>query len=133
MPFDRPALATLPFLNKWRSRALGLIEVFLLMAVVFDPDPAAGDPRSCRASARPGPGNAETICLYLLRRVGQVGGWLVGPALGYAPFSFHLAGTLVGCSSPPRVGEVWTWAIYNFVVFAVAPYLWFRHVTRQWI
>ena len=27
---------------------------------------------------------------------------------------------------PPSAGEVWTWAIYNFVVFAVAPYLWFR-------
>jgi hypothetical protein len=27
---------------------------------------------------------------------------------------------------PPSVGNVWTWAIYNFVVFAVVPYLWFR-------
>jgi hypothetical protein len=26
----------------------------------------------------------------------------------------------------PSAGELWTWAIYNFVVFAVAPYLWFR-------
>jgi hypothetical protein len=27
---------------------------------------------------------------------------------------------------PPSVGELWTWAIYNFAVFAVVPYLWFR-------
>jgi hypothetical protein len=27
---------------------------------------------------------------------------------------------------PPSVGEVWTWAIYNFVVFALVPFLWFR-------
>jgi hypothetical protein len=67
-----------------------------------------------------------TLCLISYAAVGQVGGWLIGPALGQAPFSFHLAGTLVGCSTPPRVGEVWTWATYNFVVFAVAPYLWFR-------
>jgi hypothetical protein len=58
--------------------------------------------------------------------LGQVGGWLVGPALGYRPFSFHIAGTVVGCSVPPSTGEVWTWAIYNFVVFAAVPYFWFR-------
>jgi hypothetical protein len=58
--------------------------------------------------------------------LGQISGWLVGPALGYRPFSFHIAGTLVGCSAPPDAGEVCTWAIYNFVVFAVVPYLWFR-------
>ncbi len=37
-----------------------------------------------------------------------------------------VAGTLVGCSVPAGVGEICTWAIYNFVVFAVLPYLWFR-------
>jgi hypothetical protein len=58
--------------------------------------------------------------------LGQVGGWIVGPALGYPPFSFHIAGTVVGCSVPPSVGNLWTWAIYNFVVFAAVPYLWFR-------
>jgi hypothetical protein len=58
--------------------------------------------------------------------LGQAGGWIVGPELGYRPFSFHLAGTLVGCSNSPDGCEVWTWAIYNFLVFAVVPYLWFR-------
>ena len=58
--------------------------------------------------------------------LGQLGGWLVGPALGYRPFSFHIAGTLVGCGVTPDIGELWTWAIYNFVVFAVMPHLWFR-------
>ena len=58
--------------------------------------------------------------------LGQAGGWLLGPALGYRPFSFHIAGTVFGCSVPPSVGELGTWAIYNFAVFAVAPFLWFR-------
>jgi hypothetical protein len=40
--------------------------------------------------------------------------------------SAHLAGTLVGCPTLPAIGEVWTWAIYNFVVFAAVPYAWFR-------
>ena len=68
---------------------------------------------------RPPGGKAGNILSYAA--VGQIGGGFIGPALGYAPFSFHLAGTLVGCATPPHVGEFWTWAIYNFVVFAVAP------------
>jgi hypothetical protein len=31
-----------------------------------------------------------------------------------------------GCTTPPVPGEFATWAIYNFVIFAVVPYLWFR-------
>jgi hypothetical protein len=50
----------------------------------------------------------------------------VGPALGYRPFSFHIAGTVFGCSVPPGTAEVWIWALYNFVVFAVVPYIYFR-------
>jgi hypothetical protein len=33
---------------------------------------------------------------------------------------------LFGCSTPVPQGEVLTWAFYNFAVFAVIPYLWFR-------
>ena len=58
--------------------------------------------------------------------LGQVGGWLLGPALGYRPFSFHIAGTLFGMSMPVSPGFVWTWMFYNFIVFAVVPYLVFR-------
>jgi hypothetical protein len=58
--------------------------------------------------------------------LGQVGGWMVGPALGYRPFSFHLAGSMVGCSTLPTPGEALVWASYNFMIFAVVPYLYFR-------
>jgi hypothetical protein len=57
---------------------------------------------------------------------GQVGGWFLGPALGLRPFSFHLAGTLVGCSTPASAKEAIVWAGYNFLIFAAAPYLLFR-------
>jgi hypothetical protein len=50
----------------------------------------------------------------------------VGPALGYRAFSFHIAGTVFGCSVLPKPTEVFIWASYNFVIFAVAPYLYFR-------
>lgn len=126
LPFDRPALARLPFAQQVAFPSLGLLEVFLLMSVVYFltrsrdvPDMAERAPAQAIAAR-------ETIALLCYAGVGQMGGWIVGPALGYRPFSFHIAGTLVGCSTPPSVGEVWTWAIYNFVVFAALPYLWFR-------
>jgi hypothetical protein len=58
--------------------------------------------------------------------VGQAGGWLLGPALGFRSFSFHIAGTVFGCSVPPTPIEVGVWALYNFLVFAVVPYVYFR-------
>ena len=126
LPFDRPALAGMPFVQQVALPSFGLIEVFALMAVVYVltgrrviPDLAVRAPERAQAAR-------ETILLLGYAGLGQLGGWLVGPALGYRPFSFHIAGTLVGCSVPPSVGELWTWAIYNFVVFAVVPYLWFR-------
>src|SRR5262249_21209087 len=126
LPFDRPALARMSFAQQVTLPTLGLIEVLVLMLVVYAltrrrgiPDIAARGPEHRQATA-------ETFLLLGYAGLGQLGGWLVGPALGYRPFSFHIAGTLVGCSVPPSVGEVWTWAVYNFVVFAVVPYLWFR-------
>jgi hypothetical protein len=126
LPFDRPALAAMSFGQQVALPTLGLIEVFLLMAVVFAltrrrliPDIAQRAPPRTQALR-------ETVVLLGYAGLGQVGGWIVGPMLGYRSFSFHLAGTLVGCTVQPGVGEVWTWAIYNFVVFALLPYAWFR-------
>jgi hypothetical protein len=125
-PFDRPALAGMSFARQVIFPSLGLLEVFALMVVVYAltsrrviPDLLERAPAR-RQAAR------ETASLLGYAAVGQAGGWLVGPALGYRPFSFHIAGTVAGCSLPPSPGEVLTWAIYNFVVFAVVPFVWFR-------
>jgi hypothetical protein len=126
LPFDRPALAGVPFAQQIALPSLALIEVFVLMVVVYlltcrraIPDMSARAPERLR-SAR------ETGLLLGYAALGQLGGWALGPMFGYRAFSFHIAGTLVGCSAPPSPGELWTWAIYNLAVFAVAPYLWFR-------
>ena len=50
----------------------------------------------------------ETAGLLAYAMLAQAGGWVLGPALGYRAFSFHIAGTLVGCLVPPSPGEVWT-------------------------
>ena len=56
----------------------------------------------------------------------QLLGRFLGPALGLHPISLHLTGTLFGTYDAVPVTEVWTWATYNFVVYAALPYLYFR-------
>jgi hypothetical protein len=126
LPFDRPALASMSFAQQVALPNLGLIEIFALMAVIYAltsrrviPDLAARAPER-RLAAR------ETGYLLLYASFGQIGGWVIGPALGYRAFSFHIAGTVVGCAVPPSPGELWTWALYNFTIFALLPWLWFR-------
>jgi hypothetical protein len=126
LPFDRPALAGVPFAVQMAGPSVALLEVFALMGVVWwmtrrrvIPDMAARAPAKATTVR-------ETAALLAYAMLGQVGGWLLGPALGYRPFSFHIAGTLVGCSTLASPGEVWTWMGYNFLVFAVVPYVWFR-------
>jgi hypothetical protein len=126
LPFDRPAFASMPFSMQMAVPMVGLIEILALMTVVWFltrrreiPDMAARAPARARAAV-------ETIGLLAYAMAGQVGGWYLGPALGGRPFSFHLAGTLVGCSTQVSAKEAIVWALYNFVVFAVVPYFAFR-------
>ena len=126
LPFDRPALAGVPFALQVAAPTIVMIQIFFLMAIIYwltrkrvIPDIAARAPAR-NIAAR------EAFALLAYAAAGQVGGWIVGPMFGYRPFSFHIAGTVYGCSTPPVPGEFLTWAIYNFVVFAVVPYLWFR-------
>jgi hypothetical protein len=126
LPFDRPALAGMSFAQQVALPNLGMIEIFALMAVIYAltsrriiPDLAARAPDR-RIAAR------ETGYLLLYAGLGQIGGWVIGPALGYRAFSFHIAGVVVGCAVPASPGELWVWALYNFVVFALIPWLWFR-------
>jgi hypothetical protein len=126
LPFNRPAVAKLPFGAQVLGPTIALAEVFVLMVVAFVvtrtrqiPDMAARAPDRSMAMR-------ETVLLILYAALGQVGGWVVGPALGYRPFSFHLAGSMYGATMLARPGEVGVWAAYNFVVFAAVPYLYFR-------
>ena len=98
----------------------------VLMALVYGltyrrtvPDLAARAPDRDRAWR-------ETLTVLGYAALAQAGGWVLGPALGYRPFSFHVAGTLYACSVPPAPGELAVWAGYNLLAFAVVPFLWFR-------
>lgn len=68
----------------------------------------------------------EALALLLYGLLAQLLGVALGRALGWHPISFHLAGTLIGTHDHVGVAEALGWATYNFVVFAVAPFVWFR-------
>jgi hypothetical protein len=127
LPFDRPAVAQRPFAVQLAAPTIGLAQIFALMALAFlltrrraIPDMAARAPER-RAALR------EVVLVIAYAALGQVGGWILGPALGYRPFSFHVAGSVFGCTTTPlEPAEVWIWMGYNFFVFAAAFYLWFR-------
>src|SRR5580704_12371715 len=79
LPFDRPALAGLPFSVQMAFPTAGLLEIFALMAVVYlltmrraVPDMAARAPARGRAAI-------ETVALLAYAMAGQVGGWYLGP------------------------------------------------------
>lgn len=126
IPFDTPSLQRLPFGMRMAIPTISLIEVFVLMGIAFwltrkreIPDIATRAPGRLQAAR-------ETGLLLGYAALAQIGGWLLGPALGYRAFSFHVAGTLFGCSVPPSLGEMWAWMSYNFLFFALLPFLWFR-------
>lgn len=126
LPFDRPALAGKSFAYQVVFANLGLVEVFALMGLVYVltrkrsvPDMAARAP--ARALAR-----QETLLLLGYGVVAQLGGVLLGRMLGWQPISFHLVGTLYGTTERIEPVQVFVWASYNFVVYALAPFLFFR-------
>lgn len=126
LPFDRPNLAGMPFALQVAMPSIALVEQFALMGLVAwmtrnRPVSAYADRAPERSVAA-----RETIGVLTYAMLAQAGGWLVGPALGFRPFSFHLAGTLVGCSQLASPAEALIWAGYNFVMFAAIPYAWFR-------
>jgi hypothetical protein len=126
LPFDRPNLAGQPFWLQMAMPSLGVIEQLGLMGMVALL--SRGRPVTEIGERAPPARTAgrETALVLIYAMLAQAGGWIVGPALGFRPFSFHLAGTLVGCSILASPGEAMVWAGYNFLAFAVIPYLWFR-------
>jgi hypothetical protein len=126
LPFHRPAVQDRPFASQLVFANVALLEVLLLFGVVYaltrrrtvvDVAARAPDHQTARR---------ETL-LVLAYGVGcLLVGYLLGRALGWHPFSFHIVGTLYGTDESVTVAEMLVWAGYNFVAYAVVPYLYFR-------
>jgi hypothetical protein len=121
LPFDRPAVAHLPFASQMAQPTLGMIEILGLMVLTFlltrnrvIPDMAARAPE-------PRVALGETILVLAYAAFGQVGGWMVGSALGSRPFSFHLAGTLYGTTVMPTQSDGAPLTLAIFFIGTVLP------------
>ncbi|HEY5096168.1 MAG TPA: hypothetical protein VII69_13715 [Candidatus Eremiobacteraceae bacterium] len=58
--------------------------------------------------------------------VAQVIGLGLGRLIGTYPISLHLPGSVFGITSNVSPADVYAWVAYNFVVYAVIPYVVFR-------
>jgi hypothetical protein len=126
LPFHQPSLHGESFGQRMLAPNLAMAEVLLLMVLAFGLTrrrvvPEVGDRAPERRLAA-----RETAWTILYGIAGLIGGFVVGRALGFHPISFHLTGTLYGSEDVVTPAEVWVWAGYNFAVFAVGPYLYFR-------
>jgi hypothetical protein len=71
---------------------------------------------------------AETTGMVAYAVLAQVGGWAAGAISGIHSLSLHLPGTIFGLPSGQVVTtrEVYIWSVYNFVMYALIPYAYFR-------
>jgi hypothetical protein len=125
-PFDRPVLAGVSTLTQVINGWLNLFGAGILILIAYlmtrrraIPDVAARAPERRQAVREAG-----QIVGYVV--VAQIVGFVIGHALGTHAISLHLPGSLFGTSNPPSTGWVFAWALYNLVVYAALPYIYFR-------
>lgn len=126
LPFHASSLVQPPTVAAVLSADAMFLEVFALMGVAYlltrrraDPDLAA------RAPATPS-ARRETVAVLAYGLVAMAGGVLLGHALGWHAFSFHLDNMVIRTGRPVAPAEALCWAGYNFVAFAVIPFAVFR-------
>jgi hypothetical protein len=68
----------------------------------------------------------ETLGLWLYGAIILTAANLIGDHFFGAPIALHLNGSLVGATRVQSPAEVYTWAAYNFIFFALIPYVAFR-------
>src|SRR5215204_6302095 len=109
-------------INAWATLGIALILIgvtFLITRGRDVPDMAARAPEKTVALA-------ETAALVGYGVLVQLGGLLLGRAVGDHAISLHMHGTLYGTEDPLSPSEAVVWMLYNFIFYAVLPYLFFR-------
>jgi len=126
LPFDRPALADQPvgtqILNAHSLLVLALMVIAVAYLVTRDrvaPDVAARAPARAIAAVEVGVLVAYGVLI-------QAGGVIVGQLIGTVPLSGHMPGSIYAVSEAITPAQAAIWMTYNFVLFAVIPYVVFR-------
>jgi hypothetical protein len=126
LPFDRPSLADLSFGQQILVTNAMILEVGVLMVIAYVLTRRRAIPSlATRAPART-LARTETLLLIGYGVSAQLAGLLLGKALGWDALSFHLVGTMYGTHKDVAPSEVFVWAGFTFLVYAVLPFLFFR-------
>jgi hypothetical protein len=133
LPFFSPQLSEVPTAKQVLSTNVEYIEIFILMLIVHAltrrrPIPNIADRVPATSIAK-----RETALVLAYGVLGSAGGFFVGHAFGWHAFSFHLMGSIYGTTQMVVPAEVFCWAAYNLIVFAIIPFVVFRqrYTTEQ--
>jgi hypothetical protein len=125
VPFDQPDLARVPYSGRVWSEIAGPVFALTLIGVIF----ALTQGRTVDVGTR-APEKAvarrETVGVLLYGFVMLVTGQLVARSLGVQGLGLHLSGSMFGLSEHVTPRDVYAWSIFNFIFYALLPYLVFR-------
>jgi hypothetical protein len=126
LPFNRPLMADFPLAKQVVVANVVLVAFLILLVVIYFltrrrtiPDQAARAPNVPMAVR-------ETLALWVYGAAGMALGRIIGLKVFGEGIGMHPNGSLFGATRVQTPAEVWTWAIYNLVWFAAAPYIVFR-------
>jgi hypothetical protein len=127
LPFDRPSLEGQAVQTQIVNAHLNLVQALLVIALTYAatqhrvaPDLAARVPSRAVAVG-------EVAGLVAYGVLVQAGGALVGGWMGTPPLSAHMPGSIYAVREPITPAQALVWMAYNFVLYALVPYLFFRH------
>ena len=126
LPFNRPNIAALTFPQQMAYQVFQPLVFFFFLVVIYWmtrrralPDMAGRAPARAVAAR-------ETLLMWLYAGVVLGAGQIIGSKIFGQGIGLHLNGSLFGVTHMQTPAEVWFWAIYNFLLYAVVPYLVFR-------
>jgi hypothetical protein len=126
LPFNRPNIATLTFPQQMIYQVFQPLVFFFFLAVIYWltrrralPDMAGRAPARAVAAQ-------ETLLMWIYAAFVLGAGQIIGIKVFGEGIGLHLNGSLFGVTHMQTPAEVWFWAIYNFVLYAVIPYVVFR-------
>ncbi|HET7612415.1 MAG TPA: hypothetical protein VFK26_00715 [Gemmatimonadaceae bacterium] len=126
LPFDRPSMADMSFGQQILIANAMIVEIVLLMVIAYALTRRRAVPAMVTRAPAAALARSETLLLVAYGVLAQLAGLLLGRSLGWDAISFHLVGTMYGTHKAVAPIEVFVWAGYNFLVYAVLPFLFFR-------
>ena len=126
LPFNRPNISALSFRQQIVFQVSQPIVFFIFLAVIYwltrrraIPDMAGRAPDRSIAAR-------ETLLMWAYAVIVLGAGQMIGSKFFGEGIGLHLNGSLFGVTHLQTPRAVWFWAVYNFLLYAAAPYLVFR-------